>query len=69
MYFDKKTFSENAMQAKNRIGIDAITNNRIDAKYHQMAFRSVPTHLGGITILDPWSNETDANLEDSACTV
>ena len=27
------------------------------------------TILGGITIWNPWSNETDANLEDSACTV
>ena len=45
MYFDKKTFSENAMQAKNRIDIDVINNNRIDAKYHQMAFRSVPTRV------------------------
>ena len=25
--------------------------------------------LGGITICNPWSNESDANLEDSACTV
>ena len=33
-----------------------------------MAFRSVPTHLGGITIWNPWSNKTNANLEDSACT-
>ena len=34
-----------------------------------MAFQSVPTHLGGITIWDPWSNKTDAKLEDSVCTV
>ena len=25
--------------------------------------------LGRITIWNPWSNESDANLEDSACTV
>ena len=25
--------------------------------------------LGGITIWNPWSNESDTNLEDSACTV
>ena len=25
--------------------------------------------LGGITIWNPWSNKSDANLEDSACTV
>ena len=25
--------------------------------------------LGGITIWNPWSNESDANLEVSACTV
>ena len=34
-----------------------------------MAFQSVPTHLGGITIWNHCSNKTDANLEDSACTV
>ena len=39
--------------------------NQIDAKYQQMAFRSVPT----THIWNPWSNKTDANLEDSACTV
>ena len=40
-------------------------HNRIDAKYRQMAFRSVATtDLSGI-----WSNKTDANLEDSDCTV
>ena len=27
------------------------------------------TILGGITIWNPWSNESGANLEDSACTV
>ena len=27
------------------------------------------TILGGITIWNLWSNESDANLEDSACTV
>ena len=25
--------------------------------------------LGEITIWNPWSNKSDANLEDSACTV
>ena len=25
--------------------------------------------LGGITIWNPWSNKSDSNLEDSACTV
>ena len=27
------------------------------------------TILGGITIWNPWSNKSDSNLEDSACTV
>ena len=39
--------------------------NPMDAKYQQMAFQSVPTTL----LLGIWSNKTDANLEDSACTV
>ena len=26
-------------------------------------------YLGGITVWNPWSNKSDANLEDSACTV
>ena len=40
-------------------------HNLIDAKYQQMTFRSVPTtHL-----LEIWSNKSDANLEDSDCTV
>ena len=51
------------------VSIDVINNNRIDAKYCQMAFRSVPTHLEGITIWNPWLNKSNANLEDSACTV
>ena len=48
--------------------IDIINNkaryNQIDAKYHQMAFRSV---LTSPYLENPWSNKTDANLEDSAC--
>ena len=40
-------------------------HNLIDAKYQQMAFRSVPTTL----LFEIWSNKSDANLEDSDCTV
>ena len=40
-------------------------HNLIDAKYQQMAFRSVPTTL----LFGIWSNKSDANLEDSDCTV
>ena len=50
-------------------GIEIINNkarhNLIDAKYQQMAFRSVPTTL----LFGIWSNTSDANLEDSDCTV
>ena len=31
--------------------------------------QSVPTHLKEMTVWNPWSNKTDVNLEDSACTV
>ena len=37
-------------------------HNLIDAKYQQMAFRSVPTTL----LFGIWSNKSDANLENSA---
>ena len=40
-------------------------HNLIVAKYQQMAFRSVPTTL----LFGIWSNKSDANLEDSDCTV
>ena len=48
--------------------IDEVNNNRINSKYRQMAFRSVQVYLplsilGGITIWNPWSKESDANLE------
>ena len=55
---------------------DKINNNRITAKYICTVSDGVPigsgtfaTILGGITIWNPWSNESDANLEGSACTV
>ena len=57
---------ENINLLRVHCSMDEINNNGINAKYHQMAFRSV---LGGITIWNLWSNGSDVNLEDSACTV
>ena len=40
-------------------------HTRIDEKYQQMVFQLVPTTL----LFGIWSNKSDANLEDSDCTV
>ena len=51
------------------VSIEMINNkarhNLIDAKYQQMAFQSVPTTL----LFGIWSNKSEANLEDSDCTL
>ena len=40
-------------------------HNLINAKYQQMAFRSVPT----ILLFRIWSNKSDTNVEDTDCTI
>ena len=44
---------------------DKARHNLINAKYQQMAFRSVPTTL----LFEIWSNKSDAKLEGSDWTV
>ena len=49
--------------------IDEINNNQIDAKSRQMAFPSARCHCSWEFFGNPWSNKSDANAEDSDCTV
>ena len=45
--------------------IDEINNNWINTKYRQMAFRSTRWRCSRALFENPWSNESDANVEDS----
>ena len=51
------------------VRFDEINNNWIDAKYCQMTLQSARWHCSHAFIGNPWSNESDANVEDSDCTV
>ena len=49
--------------------IGKINNNWIDAKYHQMAFRLARWCCSQVYFGESWSSKSDANVEDSDCTV